>query len=65
MTRAFLTPALLFLAASVTAQATLAQTKDPVAAALRDILPGDRKTRSRPSKPCPETNSTTNPAPTR
>jgi uncharacterized damage-inducible protein DinB len=36
-------PVLLLLAASAIAQTTFAQTKDPVGAALRDILPGRQK----------------------
>jgi len=36
-------PALLLLAASAAAQTTPAPTKDPVSSALRDILPGRRK----------------------
>ena len=36
-------PALLLLAASAAAQTTFAQTKDPVGAALRNILPGRQK----------------------
>ena len=36
-------PALLLLAASAAAQTTPAQTKNPISAALRDILPGRQK----------------------
>src|ERR1700688_3039040 len=43
MKRTVVIPALLLLAASATAQTTFAQTKDPVGAALRDILPGRQK----------------------
>ena len=43
MKRTIVIPALLLLAASATAQTTLAQTKDPVSTALRDILPGRQK----------------------
>ncbi len=43
MKRTIVIPALLLLAASATAQTTFAQTKDPVGAALRDILPGRQK----------------------
>jgi uncharacterized damage-inducible protein DinB len=39
----FVIPALLFLAASAAAQTTPASTKNPVSAALRDILPGRQK----------------------
>jgi len=57
-------PALLLLTALATAQTTFAQTKDPIGSALRDILPGRQKN-TVASKLCPQTNSTTNPAPTR
>src|SRR6202049_3945194 len=43
MKRTIVIPALLLLAASATAQTTFAQTKDPVGAALRNILPGRQK----------------------
>ena len=43
MKRTFVIPALLLLAASATVQTTFAQTKDPVADALRNILPGRQK----------------------
>ncbi len=43
MKRTIVIPALLLLAASAIAQTTIAQTKDPVGAALRDILPGRQK----------------------
>jgi uncharacterized damage-inducible protein DinB len=43
MKRTFVIPALVFLAASATAQTTFAQTKDPVSSALRNILPGRQK----------------------
>jgi uncharacterized damage-inducible protein DinB len=43
MKRTFVIPALLLLAASAAAQTTPAPTKDPVSSALRDILPGRRK----------------------
>jgi uncharacterized damage-inducible protein DinB len=43
MKRTIAIPALLLLAASATAQTTFAQTKDPVGAALRNILPGRQK----------------------
>lgn len=43
MKRTIVIPALLLLAASATAQTTPAQTKNPVSAALRDILPGRRR----------------------
>ncbi|MGA7929598.1 MAG: DinB family protein, partial [Candidatus Sulfotelmatobacter sp.] len=43
MKRTLVIPALLFLAASAAAQATSAQTKDPVSTALRDTLPGRQK----------------------
>ena len=43
MKRTIVIPALLLLAASATAQTAFAQTKDPVGAALRDILPGRQK----------------------
>ena len=41
--RTIVIPALFLLAASATAQTTFAQTKDPVGAALRNILPGRQK----------------------
>jgi uncharacterized damage-inducible protein DinB len=43
MKRTIVILALLLLAASAIAQTTFAQTKDPVGAALRDILPGRQK----------------------
>src|SRR6266436_3079275 len=43
MKRTFVSPALLFLAASAIAQTTCAQSKNPVSTALRDILPGRQK----------------------
>src|ERR1700690_4581676 len=43
MKRTVVIPALLLLAASATAQTTFAQTKDPVGAPLRDILPGRQR----------------------
>ena len=43
MKRTIVIPALFLLAASATAQTTFAQTKDPVGAALRNILPGRQK----------------------
>ena len=43
MKTTFVIPALLFLAASAAAQTTPASTKNPVSAALRDILPGRQK----------------------
>src|ERR1700689_757959 len=43
MKRTIVIFALLLLAASAIAQTTFAQTKDPVGAALRDILPGRQK----------------------
>jgi uncharacterized damage-inducible protein DinB len=43
MKRTIVIPALLLLAASATAQTTFAQMKDPVGAALRNILPGRQK----------------------
>src|ERR1700693_3045985 len=43
MKRTIVIPALLLLAASATVQTTFAQTKDPVADALRDILSGRQK----------------------
>lgn len=43
MKRTFVIPALLLLAASVIAQTTYVQSKDPVSTALRDILPGRQK----------------------
>src|SRR5271168_3390475 len=43
MKRTIVILALLLPAASATAQTTFAQTKDPVGAALRDILPGRQK----------------------
>src|SRR3984885_8769391 len=43
MTRTFVIPALLFLAASAIAQTTCAQSKNPVSTALREIIPGRQK----------------------
>ncbi len=43
MRRTIVIPALLVLAALATVQTTFAQTKDPVADALRNILPGRQK----------------------
>src|ERR1700677_2585373 len=43
MKRSIVILALLLLAASAIAQTSFAQTKDPVGAALRDILPGRQK----------------------
>jgi hypothetical protein len=43
MKRTLVTPALLLLAASATAQTMPAQTKNPVSSALRDVLPGRQK----------------------
>jgi len=43
MKRTIVISALLLLAASAIAQTTFAQTKDPVGAALRDILPNRQK----------------------
>ena len=65
MNRTLVIPAVLLLAAWAAAQTTPAQMKNPVSTALRDILPGRRKTPSHPSRPCPPRNSTTNPPPTR
>jgi len=43
MKRTLVIPALLFLAVSAAAQATSAQTRNPVSTALRDTLPGRQK----------------------
>src|SRR5208282_907272 len=43
MKRTIVIPALLLLVASATLQTMFAQTKDPIGAALRDILPARQK----------------------
>ena len=65
MKKTFVIPALLFLAASAIAQTTYAQSKNPVSAALRDILPGRQKNTLAAVEAMPAEKFSYSPAPTR